>query len=138
MWTTYHKTVHQTVRADDELALIRGLSMGHEKENAPQPRTTRAHHTETVTFIHQPPHDDPSEPPPHTHTTPAPVHVRHNRKTGTTDPQGEDMSGLIARIKEFSRSPQGRKAIDTARQAASDPKKQEQARKLLSKLRKRH
>ncbi|WP_208883800.1 hypothetical protein [Streptomyces armeniacus] len=47
------------------------------------------------------------------------------------------MPGLIARIKEFTRSPQGQKAINSARQAARDPKKQAQARKLLGKLRKR-
>ncbi|WP_165906175.1 hypothetical protein [Streptomyces sp. Z26] len=47
------------------------------------------------------------------------------------------MPGLIGRLKEFSRSPQGQKAMDAARQAASDPRKQAQARKLLDKLRKR-
>lgn len=45
------------------------------------------------------------------------------------------MPGLMARIKEFSRSPQGRRAIESARRAASDPRKQAQARKLLGRLR---
>lgn len=45
------------------------------------------------------------------------------------------MPGLIGKIKEFSRSPQGQKAIKSAQQAAKDPKRQAQARKLLGKLR---
>ncbi|WP_170843027.1 hypothetical protein [Streptomyces oceani] len=45
------------------------------------------------------------------------------------------MSSIIQRIKEFSRSPQGQKAIDSARRAASDPRKRAQATKLLGKLR---
>lgn len=45
------------------------------------------------------------------------------------------MPGLIARIMEFSRTPQGRWAIESARRAASDPRKQAQARKFLGRLR---
>ncbi|MFJ8691687.1 hypothetical protein [Streptomyces roseolilacinus] len=45
------------------------------------------------------------------------------------------MSGLMNRLKEFGRSPQGRKLADQARQAAADPRKREQARRLLGKLR---
>ncbi|MCT2589167.1 hypothetical protein LHJ74_04315 [Streptomyces sp. N2-109] len=48
------------------------------------------------------------------------------------------MSGLINRIKEFSRSPQGRKAVDSARRAAADPRKRAQAMRLLRRLRGRH
>lgn len=45
------------------------------------------------------------------------------------------MPGIIARIKEFSRSPQGQRTIATARRAAADPRKREQARQLLGRLR---
>lgn len=41
------------------------------------------------------------------------------------------MPGIIDRIKRFSRSPQGQRTIAAARRAASDPKKQAQARRLL-------
>jgi hypothetical protein len=51
---------------------------------------------------------------------------------------GGDMAGLIARLKHFSRTPQGRRAIAEARRAASDPRKRAQARRLLSRLRGRH
>ncbi|MCZ4120962.1 MULTISPECIES: hypothetical protein [unclassified Streptomyces] len=45
------------------------------------------------------------------------------------------MPGIIARIKEFSRSPQGQRTIATARRTAADPRKREQARQLLGRLR---
>lgn len=45
------------------------------------------------------------------------------------------MPGLVSKIKQFSRSPQGQKAIRSARRAASDPRKQAQARRLLDRLR---
>ncbi|KAF4409919.1 MULTISPECIES: hypothetical protein [Streptomyces] len=45
------------------------------------------------------------------------------------------MPGLIARIKAFSRSPQGRRAISEARRAASDPRKRAQAKQFLGRLR---
>ncbi len=45
------------------------------------------------------------------------------------------MSGLIARIKQFARSPQGQRTIASARRAAADPRKRDQARKLLGRLR---
>ncbi|MEU3276007.1 hypothetical protein [Streptomyces antibioticus] len=47
------------------------------------------------------------------------------------------MSSLIRRIKEFARTPQGRRAIDQARRAASDPRRRAQARTLLSRFRTR-
>ncbi|MFD4631577.1 hypothetical protein ACFVYR_26125 [Streptomyces sp. NPDC058284] len=45
------------------------------------------------------------------------------------------MAGLFARIKAFSRTPQGRQAVNTARRAAADPRKRAQARSLLTRLR---
>ena len=45
------------------------------------------------------------------------------------------MSGLIDRLKRFRSSPQGRKAVDSARRAAADPRKRAQARRLLGRLR---
>ncbi|WP_199836947.1 MULTISPECIES: hypothetical protein [unclassified Streptomyces] len=45
------------------------------------------------------------------------------------------MSALLARIKQFGRSPQGRRAIESARRAASDPRNRARARQLLGRLR---
>jgi hypothetical protein len=45
------------------------------------------------------------------------------------------MAGLLNRIKEFARSPQGRRAQEQARRAAADPRKRAQAQRLLGKLR---
>ncbi|MFF9686832.1 hypothetical protein [Streptomyces sp. NPDC014623] len=45
------------------------------------------------------------------------------------------MPGLIARIKDFSRSPQGRRAIASARRAGADPRKRAQARQMFGRLR---
>ncbi|MBO7939864.1 MULTISPECIES: hypothetical protein [Streptomyces] len=47
------------------------------------------------------------------------------------------MSSLIRRIKDFARTPQGRRAIDQARRAASDPRRRAQARTFLSRFRTR-
>ncbi|MEU6987342.1 hypothetical protein ABZ946_28600 [Streptomyces sp. NPDC046324] len=44
------------------------------------------------------------------------------------------MSALLTRIKRFSRSPQGRRAIASVRLAATDPRKRSQARRLLGRL----
>ena len=41
------------------------------------------------------------------------------------------MAGMLDRIKQFARSPQGRRA-------AADPRKRAQAQRLLGKLRGRH
>ena len=46
------------------------------------------------------------------------------------------MSG-IQRIKEFARSPQGRRTMEQARRAAADPRRRAQARGLLARLRTR-
>ncbi|MFJ3582001.1 hypothetical protein ACIPPS_07170 [Streptomyces sp. NPDC090127] len=45
------------------------------------------------------------------------------------------MSGLITRIKRFTRTPQGQRALASARRAAADPRKRAQARTLLGRLR---
>ncbi|MEV6962110.1 hypothetical protein AB0M97_23565 [Streptomyces sp. NPDC051207] len=47
------------------------------------------------------------------------------------------MAGLIARIKQFARTPQGRRTMDQARRTASDPRRRAQAQRLLSRLRTR-
>ncbi|MEU0098672.1 hypothetical protein [Streptomyces sp. NPDC006267] len=44
------------------------------------------------------------------------------------------MSGLIARLMQFSRSPQGRRTMTSARRAAADPRKRAQARRLFGRL----
>ncbi|GGW76436.1 hypothetical protein AB0E64_32370 [Streptomyces caelestis] len=45
------------------------------------------------------------------------------------------MVGILNRIKQFARSPQGRRATEQARRAAADPRKRAQAQRLLGKLR---
>ena len=45
------------------------------------------------------------------------------------------MPGMVERIKQFARSPQGRRAVDQARRAAADPRKRAQAQRLLGRLR---
>ncbi|MEK8142511.1 hypothetical protein NKH18_09430 [Streptomyces sp. M10(2022)] len=45
------------------------------------------------------------------------------------------MPGLIARIKDFSRSPQGRRTITSARRASADPRKRAQVRQVFGRLR---
>ncbi|GGU01576.1 MULTISPECIES: hypothetical protein [Streptomyces] len=45
------------------------------------------------------------------------------------------MSGLITRLKEYARTPQGQRTVASARRAAADPRKRAQARKLLGRLR---
>ncbi|MFI5659908.1 hypothetical protein [Streptomyces sp. NPDC051684] len=47
------------------------------------------------------------------------------------------MPGILDRIKQYSRSPQGRRTIATARRTASDPRKRAQARAWLGRLRRR-
>ncbi|WP_353945438.1 hypothetical protein ABII15_30270 [Streptomyces sp. HUAS MG91] len=47
------------------------------------------------------------------------------------------MPGILDRIKQYSRTPQGRRAIATARRTASDPRRQAQARAWLGRLRRR-
>ncbi|MFJ9907531.1 hypothetical protein ACIRVK_32375 [Streptomyces sp. NPDC101152] len=45
------------------------------------------------------------------------------------------MPGMMERIKQVTRSPQGRRAIEQARRAAADPRRRAQAQRLLGKLR---
>ncbi|MEU6819485.1 hypothetical protein ABZ921_02570 [Streptomyces atriruber] len=45
------------------------------------------------------------------------------------------MAGLLARIRDYSRTPQGRRTVESVRRAAADPRKRAQARSLLSRLR---
>ncbi|HET9380864.1 MAG TPA: hypothetical protein VFP69_08540 [Streptomyces sp.] len=47
------------------------------------------------------------------------------------------MPGLIERLKQFARSPQGRRTIDEARRAAADPRRRAQAQRLFARLRSR-
>lgn len=44
------------------------------------------------------------------------------------------MAGMLDRIKQFARSPQGRRAVEQARRAAADPRKRAQAQRLLGRL----
>ncbi|MCQ9180807.1 hypothetical protein ACIA8I_25270 [Streptomyces rishiriensis] len=44
---------------------------------------------------------------------------------------------VIQRIKDFSRSPQGRRTIEQVRRTAADPRRRAQARGLLARLRTR-
>lgn len=48
------------------------------------------------------------------------------------------MPGVINRIKQFVRSPEGKRTMRQARQASADPKKRAQARRVLGKFRGRH
>ncbi|MFH8798346.1 hypothetical protein ACH4F6_01915 [Streptomyces sp. NPDC017936] len=45
------------------------------------------------------------------------------------------MPGMLEKIKQFSRSPQGRRTIEEVRRASADPRRRAQARSLLGKLR---
>lgn len=45
------------------------------------------------------------------------------------------MAGLIDRIRNFARSPQGRRVISEGKRAARDPRKRAQLKALLGKMR---
>ncbi|MEV6177295.1 hypothetical protein ACIHAR_09395 [Streptomyces sp. NPDC052016] len=45
------------------------------------------------------------------------------------------MPGMLEKIKQFSRSPQGRRTIEQVRRAAADPRRRSQAQRLLGRLR---
>lgn len=45
------------------------------------------------------------------------------------------MPSMMERIKQFARSPQGRRATEQVRRAAADPRRRAQAQRLLGKLR---
>ncbi|MFJ3222571.1 hypothetical protein ACIPJS_04290 [Streptomyces sp. NPDC086783] len=48
------------------------------------------------------------------------------------------MPGMMNKIKEFARSPQGRRTIEQVRRTSADPRRRAQAQRLLGKLRGRH
>lgn len=45
------------------------------------------------------------------------------------------MPGVFDRIKRFAQSPQGQRAISQVRRASADPRKREQAKRLLGRFR---
>ncbi|CAL9352517.1 MULTISPECIES: hypothetical protein [unclassified Streptomyces] len=45
------------------------------------------------------------------------------------------MPGMVERIKQFARSPQGRRTTEQLRRAAADPRRRAQAQRLLGRLR---
>jgi hypothetical protein len=45
---------------------------------------------------------------------------------------------MLERIKQFARSPQGRRTTEQVRRAASDPRRRAQAQQVLRKFGKRH
>ncbi|MFI6035131.1 hypothetical protein ACIBBD_13385 [Streptomyces sp. NPDC051315] len=45
------------------------------------------------------------------------------------------MPGMLEKIKQFSRSPQGRRTIEQVRRASADPRRRAQARRLFGRLR---
>lgn len=47
----YRKTVGEAVAATDDLVLLCGVSVGHEKHGAPRLRTDRADMAETLRFV---------------------------------------------------------------------------------------
>jgi hypothetical protein len=47
------------------------------------------------------------------------------------------MAGVLNRIKQFARSPQGRRTTEQVRRAAADPRRRAQAQGLLRKFGKR-
>ncbi|UFR06727.1 hypothetical protein KBP30_38595 [Streptomyces sp. Go40/10] len=47
------------------------------------------------------------------------------------------MSGVVQRLKQFARSPQGQRTIAQVRRTASDPRRRAQAQRLFDKLRAR-
>ncbi|GGY94664.1 hypothetical protein GCM10010385_50920 [Streptomyces geysiriensis] len=47
------------------------------------------------------------------------------------------MAGVLDRIKQFARSPQGRRAAEQVRRTASDPRRRAQAQQMLRKFGKR-
>ncbi|WP_167546341.1 hypothetical protein [Streptomyces zinciresistens] len=45
------------------------------------------------------------------------------------------MPGMLDRIRQFTRSPQGRRAVEQLRRASADPRRRAQAQRLLGRLR---
>ncbi|GGV73129.1 hypothetical protein [Streptomyces griseoloalbus] len=48
------------------------------------------------------------------------------------------MPSMIERIKQFARSPQGRRTTEQVRRSAADPRRRAQAQRLLGRLRGGH
>ncbi|CAL9605636.1 hypothetical protein SUDANB58_05529 [Streptomyces sp. enrichment culture] len=48
------------------------------------------------------------------------------------------MAGMLDRIKQFTRTPQGRRTTEQLRRAAADPRRRAQAQQVLRKFGKRH
>ncbi|MEU3844314.1 hypothetical protein AB0E88_30345 [Streptomyces sp. NPDC028635] len=47
------------------------------------------------------------------------------------------MAGVMERIKQFARSPQGRRTMEEIRRQAADPRRRAQAQRLLERFRSR-
>ncbi|MFE1441432.1 hypothetical protein [Streptomyces sp. NPDC058739] len=47
------------------------------------------------------------------------------------------MPGMLEKLMRFSRSPQGRRAVEQVRRASADPRRRAQAQRLLGRLRRR-
>ncbi|MEU1039088.1 hypothetical protein ACFYP4_09180 [Streptomyces sp. NPDC005551] len=45
------------------------------------------------------------------------------------------MPGMMEKIKQFAKSPQGRRTAEQVRRASADPRRRAQAQRLLGKLR---
>ncbi|SER12062.1 hypothetical protein SAMN04487983_1011112 [Streptomyces sp. yr375] len=45
------------------------------------------------------------------------------------------MPGMLEKLKQFSRSPQGQRAIEEVRRASADPRRRSQLQRLIGKLR---
>jgi GTP cyclohydrolase II len=57
-------------------------------------------------------------------------------KDRPVDPE-DVMPGMLDRIKQFARSPQGRRTAEQVRRAAADPRRRAQAQEMLRKFGKR-
>ncbi|OWA13616.1 hypothetical protein B9W62_02625 [Streptomyces sp. CS113] len=58
-------------------------------------------------------------------------------KAGPSSTRRNVMAGVLDRIKQFARSPQGRRATEQVRRAASDPRRRAQAQEMLRRFGKR-
>jgi hypothetical protein len=68
---------------------------------------------------------------------PGPCGYKHGvREDRPVDPE-DVMAGMLDRIKEFARSPQGRRTAEQVRRAAADPRRRAQAQEMLRKFGKR-
>ncbi|CAB61196.1 hypothetical protein GTY87_03330 [Streptomyces sp. SID7813] len=58
-------------------------------------------------------------------------------QNATSSTRRNVMAGVLDRIKQFARSPQGRRAAEQVRRAASDPRRRAQAQEMLRRFGKR-